>query len=106
MDFFEWHASTINNISLAMIRLLDDEWPDVLERMQQFLTLEKAECDKDFSGLAPSQLWWLHAPGYTSSKDDSVQENQTRWVLENLMVHGGVCPLRDTEAHPLSPIMW
>ena len=106
MDFFERHASTIKNIRLATIRLLDGEWPDVLERMQQLLTLEEAEFDNHLSSVAPSQLWWLDAPGYTSSKDDSVQENRTRWALEKFMVHGGVCPLRDAEAHPQSRIVW
>ncbi|KAL9625890.1 MAG: hypothetical protein Q9204_007760, partial [Flavoplaca sp. TL-2023a] len=106
MDFFERHASTIKNIRLATIRLLDGEWPDVLERMQQLLTLEEAEFDKDLSSVAPSQLWYLDAPSYTSRKDDSVQENRTRWALEKFMVHGGVCPLRDAEAHPQSRIVW
>ncbi|KAL8838562.1 MAG: hypothetical protein Q9176_004959 [Flavoplaca citrina] len=89
MGFFERHASTIKNIRLATIRLVDGEWPDVLERMQQLLSLEEAEFDESLSSVVPSQLWWLDAPGYTSSKDDSVQANRTRWALEKFMVHGG-----------------
>lgn len=102
IKFFERHATNLKDVSFATIRLLDGKWPDVLERMQQLLSLEEAHFDKDLCGVAPNQMWRLDPPGYTSSKDDSVQENRTRWALENFMVNGGVCPLRDEEAHPQS----
>ena len=77
-----------------MIRLLEGEWADVLERMQQLLALKEFYLGYYLYGDDPEQFWSFAPPGYTSSKDDSVHANQLRWALEDFMVHGGNCPLR------------
>ncbi|KAL8831386.1 MAG: hypothetical protein Q9170_005321 [Blastenia crenularia] len=104
--FFERHAKTIKHIQLGVIRLVEGEWPYVLERMQQLLALEEAHFQHDLCGDNPEQWWRLDPPGYTSSKDDSVQENRTRWALEKFMVDGGACPLRDEEEYPQVPVRY
>lgn len=100
IEFFKRHATSLKYVSVAAIRLMDGNWPDVLERMQDLLNLEEAHFDKELWGVAPKQIWRLDPTDWTSSKDDSVQENRTRWALEKFMVHGGVCPLRDEETYP------
>lgn len=95
MGFFERHATTIKHLSLNMIRLLEGDWADVLERMQQLLALKEMHFSYNLYGDNPEQFWSLEPSGYTSSKDDSVQANRLRWALEDFMVHGGICPLRD-----------
>ena len=99
IKFFKRHATSLKHVTVAAIRLLDGNWPDVLERMQDLLNLEEARFGKNLWGVAPKQTWSL-GPGYHDSEDDSVQENRTRWALEDFMIHGGVCPLRDEETHP------
>ncbi|KAG6989779.1 hypothetical protein G7Y79_00064g094020 [Physcia stellaris] len=94
MLFFERHASTIKCLSLSMVRLLEGEWADVLERMQGLLDLDEVHFGDLFSDR-PWQYWALGPRGYTSSRDDSAKENQLQWALEGFMVHGGECPLRD-----------
>ncbi|KAL8668444.1 MAG: hypothetical protein Q9168_006924 [Polycauliona sp. 1 TL-2023] len=102
IKFFQCHAATIRHIYLATIRLLDGTWPDVLERMHQLLRLDYARFHKDLYSEDPERLWTLDPPGCTSSKDDSVQQNRTRWALEKFMLQqeDSVCPLRDEVAHP------
>lgn len=98
MRFFERHATTIKRLSLSMIRLLEGEWADVLERMQRLLDLDEVHFDHDLLGVEPWQYWAMAPWGYTSSKDDSAEENRLRWALENFMVHGAPgdeCPLWD-----------
>ncbi|KAL8984098.1 MAG: hypothetical protein Q9205_001836 [Flavoplaca limonia] len=82
--------------------LLDGEWPDVLERMQQLLTLEEAEFDKDLFSVAPSQFWYLDAPGYTSRKDDSIQENQTS-LPQKTSYLGDLTALTELGTSPTKP---
>lgn len=95
LHFFERQAKTIKRLSLSMIRLLEGEWADVLERMQELLDLDEAHFMYDLVGDRPWQYWALGPRGYTSSKDDSAEENRLRWALEDFMVYGGECPLRD-----------
>ncbi|KAL9005080.1 MAG: hypothetical protein Q9188_002127 [Gyalolechia gomerana] len=104
IGFYERHAKTLKHVALGTIRLLDGDWLDVLERMQQLLVLKEVHFDKDLYGLDLDQMWRFYPPGCTSSEDDSVQENRTRWALENFMIRGGVCPLRDEAAHPQIPL--
>ncbi|KAI4153923.1 MAG: hypothetical protein L6R39_001480 [Caloplaca ligustica] len=103
--FFERHATTIKHLSIKSIRLEEGEWADVLERMQRLLDLEEANFGQSLLGDNPNQMWYLDPIGHASSTDDSVQSNRTRWALEGFMVHGGVCPLRDEEAHPEVPFI-
>ncbi|KAI4179180.1 MAG: hypothetical protein L6R41_007994 [Letrouitia leprolyta] len=100
INFFDRHTKTLKHINLGAIVLLDGDWVDVLERTQQLLTLEKAHFSKEIYSMAYDQMWQFDPPGLCSSKDDSVQENRTRWAMEEFMVQGGVCPLRDEKAHP------
>ncbi|KAL8784396.1 MAG: hypothetical protein Q9213_003996 [Squamulea squamosa] len=103
LNFFKRHAKTIKRVALGTIRLIDGNWPDVLEHMQKMLELDEMQFSKDLIGLEPLlQVWRFDPPGCTSSKDDSVQENRTRWALEEYMILGGKCPLRDRDAHPES----
>ena len=97
MRFFDQHAATIKHLSLKMIRLLNGDWADVLRRMQEVLTLDEMHFNYHLYGDEPEQFWSLAPPGYTSSKDDSVQANRLRWALEEFMVHGGICPLLDED---------
>lgn len=100
MAFFERHAQTLKHIALGAIVLLDGSWPDVLERTQKLLSLHEAHFNNELYSLEYDQMWNFDPPGACSSKDDSVRENRTRWALEKFMVEGGVCPLRDEDAHP------
>ncbi|KAL8774142.1 MAG: hypothetical protein Q9209_001250 [Squamulea sp. 1 TL-2023] len=101
LNFFKRHAKTIKRVALGTIRLMDGNWPDVLENMQNMLELDEVQFRKELIGLEPHlQMWRFDPPGCTSSKDDSVQENRTRWALEKYMIRGGICPLRDPDAHP------
>ena len=84
--FFERHASSIRHICLRNIRLTDGTWPDVLEHMQTVLDLECAEFGDFLLGYDPNQMWRLNPVGCVSSKDDSCQNNRTRWALEEFMV--------------------
>lgn len=97
--FFELHAASLKCLTLASIKLLDGNWPDVLERMQPLLNLEEARFGKDLRAVASNQMWSFE-PGYPDSEVGSVQVDRTRWALEKFMVNGGVCPLRDDETHP------
>ncbi|KAI4230668.1 MAG: hypothetical protein LQ349_006110 [Xanthoria aureola] len=98
--FFELHAASLKCLTLASIKLLDGNWPDVLERMQQLLSLDEAHFHKCLSCVAPARTWDFSWPGHTTSEDDSVPENVTRWALDRFMVDGGVCPLRDERVRP------
>ena len=96
MGFFERHATTIKRLSLSMIRLLEGEWADVLERMQRLLDLDEVHFIDDLLGDQPWQYWAMGPRGYTSSKDESAEENRLRWALEDFMLGaGGECPLWD-----------
>ena len=97
IGFFERHAGTLRFLDIGTIRLVSGNWSDVLERMQALLSLEKANMEGHLIGNNPIQWWTLGCDG---CKDSSVQENRTRWALEEFMIRGGICPLRDQEAHP------
>ena len=82
-------------VPLSMIRLLEGEWSDILERMQQVLTLNEIHFSSDLLGDDPKQYWSFEPPDcFRISKDDSVRQNRLRWALEAFMLEGGMCPLR------------
>ena len=100
LDFFQRHSPTLKSVAVNTIGLLDGEWSNVLENMQQCLNLEWASFHHDLFGDDPPQHWNLEPSPWVSSGDMGSQGNRTRKALEEFMVNGGSCPLRDEVAHP------
>lgn len=100
LRFFQRHASTLKTLTFCSIRLLGGEWPDVLEGMQECLSLDSVRVGNELIGLNPLHGWQFEPGGLESSKDMSVQANRTRKAIEHFLVHGGTCPLRDEVHHP------
>ena len=100
LAFIERHSSTLKSLTLCSLELFRGEWVDVLERMQQSLSLKYVYLGSQLTGLHPQQFWNLAPGSRASSRDMCSQGNRTQKALEDFFYHGGDCPLRDMEAHP------
>ena len=99
LSFFARHP-TIKELVLGSIELSSGKWVEVLEEMRNLLTLEHVWLDHQLTGVDPQQVYYLHPGEFPSIDNMRAQGNRTRVALIEYMIDGGVCPLRDTDAHP------
>ena len=95
LSFPQRHATTLRNMTIDYALLMEGSWIDVLEHMQEILTLECANVYYALIAYHPPQHWSLFA-----SEDTSDSNVKTREAIQEFLVKGGTCPLRDKEAHP------
>ena len=100
VNFFKRHSSTIQSITLRSIRLMNGEWVDLLETMQECLNLKEAYFGYGITGNNPSQYWNLGPYQWASPDDVRFQSNRVRLAIEEYLVKGGSCPLRNTSEYP------
>ena len=103
MAFLDRHVSTLRFMMLCSIELSHGAWPDVLERMKSSLKLKSVAFQCQISGTDPQQFWDLDVGECPRDKDMISQGHRTRKALEDYFVHGvhgGTCPLRDSDAYP------
>ena len=102
LAFFESHCSSLYTLNLITIRLLRGRWAEVLERMHATLSLKSAYVGGKLLGEDPYQTWIVEPSFLVEDDDLSDQGNRTRKAIQDYLVAGGSCPLRDEEAHPQS----
>ena len=100
LGFLERHASTLKELDLRSIELAYGSWVDVLEGTRKLLVLDCVSLSGRLTGISPQQHFELEPDTWASHRDMRSQGNRTREALENYLVSGGVCPLRDEEEHP------
>ena len=100
--FFDRHCSSLRDLNLKTIRLLQGRWAEVLEHMSKVLALESAYSRGCLLGEEPYQNWNLEPSIWAEYSDLSDQGNRTSKAIQDYLVTGGSCPLLDEEAHPQS----
>ena len=98
--FFKRHASTLKHLTMRTIILRDGTWIDALEKMSQVLNLKSVYAEGHLIGKNPSQDWYLSAYVDTRFRRRPTQEYLTSKAVQDYLVEGGSCPLRDEVAHP------
>lgn len=98
--FFQQHALTLKHVTIATIVLLDGTWIDALEKMSRVLNLKSASARGFLIGEDPRQRWSLEPDIWAGHNDLRSQGNRTRKAVQEYLVKGGSCPLRDEVAHP------
>lgn len=101
--FFVRHSPTLRKVAIDTITLLSGTWVVVLERMSEVLNLESAYFRECLISDDPRQQWYLD--GWLRSPTPAIRDQgkRTRKALREFLVSGGICPLRDEEAHPQAP---
>lgn len=98
--FFVRHSPTLRDITIHDIRLLSGTWALTLERMSVLLKLESAEFYGMILCIDPPEKWYLDPAAEAVYDGLKRQRIKTRKAVEEYLVSGGICPLRDEAAHP------
>ena len=98
--FFKRHAPTLKHLTMKTIILRNGTWIDALEKMSQVLNLKSVYAKGQLIGENPSQHWNLNAYVDTRFRRMPTQGYRTSKAVQDYLVEGGSCPLRDEVAYP------
>lgn len=98
--FFNRHSPSLRDLTIHDIRLLSGTWALTLERMSVLLELASAEVYGDLRCVDPPENWYLDSDAEAVDGGIRNQCIDTTKAVEEYLVSGGVCPLRDKAAHP------